>query len=151
MSGLAFEDNFDECWKDIEIYVGSMLDKITDEKTTKDCLKDIGKHIKENVKRYAPKRSEHPSYSDFKKSEYKHIVDDIKAVVRKSRTTGQYYVSVRGGKTTGYKWLWINNGHVATNGDFIQGTRFVDKAEEASQDGVNQIVDRYIKGALDNK
>lgn len=151
MGGLTFSDNFEESWSDIERYVGSLQEKLEDEKTIKSCLKSVGEHIKQNVKRYAPKHSQNPSYSDFNKSEYKHILDDITFVVKKSKSAGQYYVSVKGGKTTGYKWLWVNNGHVAQNGTFVQGTHFVDKAEQSSADGINEIVDNYIKEAMEKK
>jgi len=151
MSGFTINDNFEESWADIEKYVGSLQDRLEDEKTIKTCLKEVGNHIKQNVKRYAPKHSKNPSYSDLNKSEYKHILDDITYVIKKSKSAGQYYVSVKGGKATGYKWLWVNNGHVAKNGTFVQGTHFVDKAEQASADGINQIVDNYIKEAMEKK
>lgn len=151
MSGLKASDNFEEVWEDLEKYVGSLQDMLTDESKVKSCLKEIGTTIKQNVTRYAPRPSANPSYSDFKASEYKHIIDDIKFVVKKSKETGQYYVSVRGGKATGYKWLWVNDGHVTQSGDFVQGTHFVDKAEEGSTEAVNKIVDRYIKEALGKK
>lgn len=149
MGGFKIEDNFDECWTDIEQYVSEIQDKIGDEQSIKSCLREIGKYIQKAVKQYAPKRSTNPSYSDVSKSEYKHIMDDITYSVKKSRANGQHYVTIKGGKKTGYKWLWVNNGHVAKDGTNIPGNHFVDKAEKASEKGVQDIVDKYIKDALE--
>ena len=62
----------------------------------------------------------------------------------------QYYVSVRGGKWTGYKWLWVNDGHFSQKGNWVKGTHFVDKAEAAADNGINEIVDEYLKEALED-
>ena len=148
MSKLKFEDDFDESWKQVTEYVSSLQDKLEDDKKVKECLRKVGQHIQKLVKQFAPRPSKHPSYSDAGKGNYKHIVDDIKYTVRKSRANGQYYVSVHGGKWTGYKWLWVNDGHLTQNGDWVEGTHFVDKAETASQDGISEIVDEYLKEAL---
>lgn len=148
MGSFEVVDDFQEQWTDIEKYVGSLQDKITDERKIKDCLKEIGKYIARFVKQYAPSRSSNPSYSDAGKGNYKHIVDDVKSSVRKNRFNRQYYVSVHGGKWTGYKWLWLNDGHMMKNGRWVPGTHFVDKAEKASADGVDDIVDKYIEEAF---
>lgn len=151
MGGLKIEDDFDESWEDIKKYVSSLQNKIEDENKIKSCLREIGKHIQKYVKQYAPKPSKNPSYSDAGKSNYKHIIDDIKYNVKKSRSNGQYYVSVHGGKWTGYKWKWVNDGHFTTAGTWVSGTHFVDKAEQSSEDGINEIVDKYLKEALGNE
>lgn len=148
MGSLEFVDDFEEQWSDIEAYVGSLQYKITDEKKLKSCLREIGKHIARFVKQYAPSRTQHPSYSDVGKGEYKHIVDDVKYSVKKSKLTKQLYVSVHGGKWTGYKWLWVNDGHVMRDGTWVPGTHFVDKAEKASDDGIDDIIDQYIEEAF---
>jgi len=149
MSGFKIEDDFQEQWEDIQHYIGSIQDKLEDDNAVKACLREIGNCIKKAVKQYAPKRSQNPSYSDSGKGNYKHIVDDITYNVKKSRSSGQYYVSVHGGKWTGYKWLWVNDGHVATNGTKVPGNHFIDKAEKASEKNVQDIVDKYIKSALE--
>lgn len=149
MGGLSFDDDFEEQWLSVEKYIGSIQDKLEDETTIKSCLRDIGNVIKKYVKQYAPRPSEHPSYSDAGKGNYKHIVDDIKSSVKKSRANGQYYVTVHGGKWTGYKWLWVNSGHVDEQGNKIEGCHFVDKAEVASEKDIETIVDKYIKDAME--
>lgn len=145
MSDFKVVDDFQEQWSDIEKYVGSLQDKITDEKKLKECLREIGKYIARFVKQFAPPRTDHPSYSDAGKANYKHIVDDVKVSVKKNKFTKQSYVSVHGGKWTGYKWLWVNDGHVMKDGTLVAGNHFLDKAEKASEDGINDIVDKYIE------
>lgn len=151
MGGINITDDFDEAWKDVEQFVGSIQDKIADEGAIKRCLKEIGQEIQKNVRRFAPRRSQKPSYSDAGKNQYAHIMDDITYNVKKSKASKQYYVSVHGKKWTGYKWLWVNDGHVMKDGTWVSGNHFVDKAEAASSDAVNTIVDKYIKDALEGK
>ena len=151
MGGLNITDDFDEAWKDVQEFVGSIQDQITNEGAVKRCLREIGKEIQKIVKKFAPKRSKHPSYSDAGKDQYAHIIDDITFSVKKSRTTKQHYVSVHGRKWTGYKWLWVNDGHLTKDGEWVEGCHFVDKAEAASAEVVNTIVDKYIKDALEGK
>ena len=148
MGGIQFVDDFQRQWGDVEKYVGSLQDKIADEKKLKSCLKAIGNHIARFVEHYAPARSSNPSYSDAGEGNYKHIVDDVKVSIRRNKFNKQYYVSVHGGAWTGYKWLWVNNGHVTRNGTPVPGNHFVDKAEIASEDGINRIVDMYIEDVL---
>lgn len=150
MGGFSINDDFDEAWKDIETYVGSLQD-ILDESKLKKLFKEIGAAVAKAVKRYAPKRSQNPSYSDAGKGQYKHIIDDIGYSVKKSRSTKQWYVSIHGKKWTGYKWLWVNDGHLTTDGDWVEGCHFVDKAEAASSAEVDQIIDKFLKDALEDK
>lgn len=150
MAGLKFEDDFEKNWDDIQKFVGELQNKVSDEKLIKRMLREIGKYIKEVVHKYAPARSANPSYSDAGMDNYKHIVDDITFSVKRSKSEDNHYVSIKGGKWTGYKWLWVNDGHVAQDGTFVPGCHFVDKAEKASTDGVNEIVEKYVKEALRN-
>lgn len=132
-----------EEWKDIEHYVANLQNKMNDNELKK-VLRKIGAQVKKKVKQYAPNKTQNPSYSDFGEGEYKHIKDDITYKVKKS-SSGQLYVSVKGGKTTGYKWHWVNEGHIAQNGHFIPGTHFVDKAEASASDDINDAVDKFME------
>jgi hypothetical protein len=138
MSGLKMTTNGDEVLADLTEYVGQIQDKLDDD-TIKECLREIGKTIKGYVRQYAPKRS---------KKNQTHIIDDIKSSVKKSKTTGNYFVTVSGGPGSGYRWNWVNGGHVAANGRFVEGNHFVDKAEKACEPEVMTIVDKYIERAL---
>ena len=42
MGGMKITDDFDESWKDVQEFVGSIQDIITDEGAVKRCLKEIG-------------------------------------------------------------------------------------------------------------
>lgn len=136
----------DEGWRKIEDYVGNLQNKMNDENLRK-VLRKIGTVTKKKVQQYAPEHSTAPSYADFSEGEYKHIKDDIKFVVKKS-STGELYVSVRGGKTTGYKWLWVNDGHIAQDGSYVPGTHFVDKAEATAEDDINRTIDAFMEDIL---
>lgn len=150
MGGFSINDDFQEQWKDIETYVGSLQD-ILDENKLKKMFKEIGAVVAKAVKRYAPRRSQNPSYSDAGKGQYKHIMDDIGYSVKKSRSTNQWYVSIHGKKWTGYKWLWVNDGHTTKEGTWVEGNHFVDKAEAASSTEVDKIIDGYLKEAIGDK
>ena len=91
------------------------------------------------------------AYSDAGKGQYKHIMDDIGYSVKKSRSTNQWYVSIHGKKWTGYKWLWVNDGHTTKEGTWVEGNHFVDKAEAASSGEVDKIIDGYLKEAIGDK
>lgn len=136
----------DDGWRELEEYVGTLQTKM-DDKTLKQVLRKVGQAMKKKVLQYAPGKTQNPSYADFNQSEYKHIREDITYKVRKS-STGQLYVSVKGGKTTGYKWHWLNEGHIAQNGRFVPGTHFVDKAEASSADDINEAIDEFLEDIL---
>lgn len=151
MGGIKISENFDEVMVSIRQEVALIQKELEDDKAVRQCLKNIGKALQKHVKKFAPNHSLHPSYSDvYSKSMYKHIKDDVQYSVKKSRLSKQLYVSVHGGDWTGYKWLWVNDGHTTQKGEWIPGTHFVDKAVSASQDEISQIVDEYIKEALGN-
>lgn len=136
----------DEGWKEIEDFVGSLQNKMNDENLKK-VLRKVGKAAKKKVQQYAPERSQDPSYSDFGKGRYKHIKEDINYVVKKTEL-GDMYVTISGGKTTGYKWQWVNDGHIAQNGRYVPGTHFIDKAEAAMGDDINKAVNDFMEDLL---
>lgn len=130
-------------WLDIGTEI-ERLHSIADEKEQKKVLREVGTCIKKYVKQYAPDKTNKPSNG----KEYKHIKDDVTFQVKKSKDNDNLYVSVKGGKTTGYKWVFLNNGFTDRGGHFHNGTQFVDKAETASEQEVSKIIDDYIKEVL---
>lgn len=106
------------------------------EKHHKEVLKKIGEAVKKNV----------VAVSNAVRSDEDqiHIADDV--TIKVSRTKNkQPYVSVKGGRLTGYKWIFVNDGHYAANGKFVPGNHFVDIAAQASEHEVDTIVDAYMK------
>ena len=73
-----------------------------------------------------------------------------KETVRKDKS-GNYYVSVRGGKMTGFKWGPVSDGHIARDGTtFVQGDHFMQRAVSASAGDVDRMIDAMIKEIVDD-
>ena len=125
-------------WNDIVVDVSKLAD-VMEESQLRKALKEIGNCIMKYVKQYAPSPSD---------ESHTHIKNDIKMHVKKSKQSKELYVSVLGGRDTGYKWNFINKGFTDRKGKFHEGNHFVDRAERASESEVNDIIDKYIKSAL---
>lgn len=114
-------------------------------------LRKIGSSVKKNVVRFlhnsdveARAKEIMPGNYDGSRP-YVHMKDDVKTTVKKDKM-GEYYVSIKGGKMTGFKWGPVSDGHIARDGStFVSGTRFMDRAVEASANDVDKIVDDMIR------
>lgn len=83
--------------------------------------------------------------SGIKKAEYTHMQDDIQAVVKKDKN-GRLYVRVQGGKKTGYKWRFLNDGAITKEGTvLVQATHFLEKSVKDSQSEVDSEADKLIE------
>ena len=114
-------------------------------------LKKIGNSIKKNVIRYIrvsdiEQRAKNVQPSNYDGSKpYVHMRNDVKSSVR------NYYVSVRGGKMTGFKWGPVSDGHIARDGTtFVQGDHFMQRAVSASAGDVDRMIDAMIKEIVDD-
>ena len=114
------------------------------------CLNKIGAVIKKNVKKHLSKSNiearldEEPKNYDGSRP-YVHMKDDVKSSVRKNKM-GDLYVSVRGGKLTGFKWHMLNNGHLSKDGKtFVPGTKFIDHAIQDSEGEVGTLIDEMLR------
>lgn len=131
-------------WKDTEGLDSiskeiALLRNATDDKQLRQVLNEIGKYVKGVVRKYAPKASD---------KRQTHIIDDITYKVGKTKTSKELYVSIKGGKDTGWRWVFVNNGFTDRGGNFHEGNHFVDKAEADSEKGVEEIINRYLKDIL---
>lgn len=112
-------------------------------------LRNAGKILKNNVKAVmrrsdveeAAVKVEPKNYDSSRP--YVHMQDEVSYKVKKSKT-GALYVSVRGGKMTGYKWHLVNDGTINTN-----PTHFIEAAESRSEAEIEKAIDVMIKEALD--
>ena len=118
-------------------------------------LRKVGNAIKKNVLRYmrtsdVEQRAKEVSPSNYDGSRpYVHIKDDVKSSVRKDKL-GNYYVSVRGGKMTGYKWGPVSDGHIARDGTtFVPGNNFMGRAVNASEPEVDKLINDMLKKVAD--
>ena len=113
-------------------------------------LSKIGPAIKKNVIRYLHRsdiedrlESEPRNYDGTRP--YVHVKDDVRFAVKKNKE-GRLYVSVKGGKYTGYKWHQLNDGHIARDGKtFVPGTKFMDRALQASEGDIESALHDLMK------
>lgn len=126
--------NYQESIKDISTLITKMHDAPAKEERA--ALRRIGDAVKHNVE-VTVRRSN----KVYTKPGYGHIADDVTYVIRKSKADRNLYVSISGGKNTGWKWHFVNNGHVATNGRYVAGSRFADIATVKSEAEISKIVD----------
>lgn len=115
------------------------------------ALLKAGKAIVTKVKKILPRskiedrfRNMSPHYQYNKSQGYIHMADDVKAKVRASKK-GDLYVSVGGGKYTGYKWLWIDEGWTMRDGKFHPGIHFIDRAVSESETDIESAIDSLIE------
>lgn len=114
-------------------------------------LRKIGTSVKKNVVRLLHESDVETRAKEIRPGNYDgsrpyvHMKDDVKSTVKKDKQ-GEYYVSIKGGKMTGFKWGPVNNGHIARDGTtFVPGTHFMDRAVQASSGDVDKIVDELLR------
>ncbi len=120
----------------------------------KKALRKTGAIIKKNVIKHlhssgieARLKSEPRNYDGS--TPYVHIKDDVSYTVRKNKQ-GDHYVSVKGGKFTGYKWGPLNDGHIARDGKtFVPGTKFMERALQASEGEVESVIHEMLRKVVD--
>mgnify|MGYP000855192531 CR=1 FL=1 len=113
-------------------------------------LSKTGAAVKKNVVKYLHRsdiegRMESEPRNYDRTRPYVHVKDDVKFTVKKDKM-GNLYVSVKGGKYTGYKWLQLNDGHIARDGKtFVPGTKFMDRALQASEGDIESAIHDLLK------
>lgn len=124
------------------------------ESEEKKFLSRTGSAIKGNVVRYLH-RSGIESRLDIDPKNYDgsrpyvHIKDDVRFTVRRNKQ-GDLYVSVKGGKYTGYKWGFLNDGHIARDGKtFVPGTKFMERALQVSQGDISNALHDIMKKVVE--
>lgn len=142
---MESEINYEDAMRGMIDDIGNMLNKVENNKA---CLQKIGRVIKLEVETKAPISDKEFYYTSGCKYPNTHIKDDVIYKVKKS-STGENYVSVSGGQKTWPKWHLVNDGHVATNGDWVEGTHFVDKIALGVEDLIDDIVVDFVKGCLE--
>lgn len=114
-------------------------------------LRKIGNAVKKNVVRFlhdsdVETRAKMVPPSNYDGSRpYIHMKDDVR-VKLKTDKNGIRYVSIRGGKFTGYKWHFIDQGHISRDGlKFVMGNNFIGRALSASEKDVDAAIDNMVK------
>lgn len=137
---------YESAFREINDMLQNIPEKLRDGE--KPLLRQIGKSIKENVERNLSRSDVEEKAKKIQPSNYDgsipyvHMRDDVKAEVKKSKE-GDLYVIVKGGKMTGYKWNFLNNGTV-----HMAATNFMDKAIIESEKDVESQIDGFLKRSI---
>lgn len=142
-ASIDYENSIQDLQKDIS----AMLDTL--EEGVEPCLKQIGSVVSVEVERTAPRSDSEYYWYKGEKRQNTHIADDVVYKVKKKTYKHGPYVSISGGKKTWPKWVLANDGHVAENGKFIPGNHFVEKSAKASEEKVDGLINRLIKGVIE--
>lgn len=121
--------------------VQNLLEKMKDvaEKEQKSVLKRIGDIIKKSVVKNMKFRS------GISKSEYVHMQDDVQVSVKTSKY-GKLFVQVAGGKKTGYKWRFLNDGAIDNRGNvLVQATHFMESAINDAESEISKEIDTLLE------
>jgi len=140
--------NYQDAVNNLQNDVSKMLE--TADNTVNKSLKEIGMVLSVAVSKNAPRSNNDYYWSNGVKKQNTHIADDVTYKVGKAKRTKTPYVSVSGDKSTWPKWIVANDGHVATNGKFVPGNHFVEISAAASETYVDNIVNNFMKGIVDN-
>lgn len=145
--------NYNEELSELDSMISNMPKQLENQEKT--VLQRIGASVKKSVEKYLynsniEQRAKETLPSNFDGSRpYVHMKNDVKYNVKKSKD-GRLYVSVRGGRFTGYKWHLLNDGHFTKGGSFVQGTNFMDKAISNSSGEVERIIHDMMKKVVDS-
>lgn len=109
---------------------------------------DIGAILKLQVENALPRSEKTEDVRKGTRKTHVHLKDDVKYWVGIAKSSGQRYVSVFGGKFTGYKWGWINDGHLDEDRNQIQGIHFLEKALGRAEGMIDETIDEYLQDAV---
>lgn len=147
---VTFE--YEKQLKEIENMISGMPDLI--EKEERSMLRKIGKAVQKyvirNLRLHRMTEKEIEGRKNYDRTmPYKQMDDDVKVEVRKSKE-GDLYVSVKGGKYTGYKWHFLNDGTRNQDGTLhTLATHFMDKALNQAAVEIEKIVESVIRKVTD--
>lgn len=110
---------------------------------------DIGAILKLQVENALPRSDKEVDVRKSTRKKHIHLKDDVKYWVGKSKRTGNKYVSVFGGKDTGYKWGWVNDGFIhAKSKNHVPGIHFLEKALSRAEGMIESTIDDYLEDAV---
>lgn len=127
---------YGETFENINREIRKTMDIVGEEQENK-ILKACGDAIKKKVIENMPEKSE---------ISHTHMRDDVKVKVRYGRDVGKY-VSIGGGKETGYKWHFLSDGYTDPAGRWHSGNGFVEKAVNQAESDIGSILDRAVSEA----
>lgn len=132
---------------DFTYEIEQMLSKMPKEieKNEKTLLKKCGEIVQKNLKRYLTRSNRKNPKNYDKTTPYIHIIDDIKVTVKKSKY-GHLFVKIAGGKKTGFKWRFLNDGAIDERGNILNvATHFMEHALEDSSNEINEEINKMME------
>lgn len=115
------------------------------EKEQKNFLKNCGQIIKNHVIKSMERNK---MRSKINRKDYIHMIDDIKVNIKKSKS-GNQFASVGGGKNTGYKWRFLNDGAIDQRGNVLnEANHFMEEAiidsEKEIESELNKMCEKVV-------
>jgi len=112
------------------------------------ALFEIGAILKLQIEKSLPKSNKEQEKRKGRTRQHTHLVDDVKYWVGTAKKSGQKYVSAFGGRDTGYKWGWVNDGYIhAGSKTFVPGIHFLEKALDRSEGMIEDAIDDALEEA----
>lgn len=139
---MNIDINFKDVLSSIEQEFKDVTNTLIDNRKT--IARDIVKVVRKNVEKELPQSDPNAPSKNYDGTRYVHMRKDIKTAIR-DRSDGATYMTIRGGKYTGYKWHMVNNG--TSNS---RATHFIDKAMDKSNDEINSIINDAVRKAVNN-
>ena len=123
------------------------LKDLTDD-SMETALFEIGAILKLQIEKSLPKSKKEQEKRKGRTRQHTHLVDDVKYWVGTAKKSGQKYVSAFGGRDTGYKWGWVNDGYIhAGSKTFVPGIHFLEKALDRSEGMIEDAIDDALEEA----
>lgn len=123
------------------------LKDLTDD-SMETALFEIGAILKLQIEKSLPKSNKEQEKRKGRTRQHTHLVDDVKYWVGTAKKSGQKYVSAFGGRDTGYKWGWVNDGYIhAGSKTFVPGIHFLEKALDRSEGMIEDAIDDALEEA----
>lgn len=138
--------SYEEVLAGIQVDISRLLQLAEDKR--KAALDKIGIAVEAAIKSTVPRSDKEFYWYERKKRENVHIADDIEHRIKKAKGSNELYVTISGGEKTWQKWLVVNDGHSTSNGKFIPGNYFADKAVVKAENEIDDIVDSFLQGVV---
>ncbi|WP_312373010.1 HK97-gp10 family putative phage morphogenesis protein [Lachnoclostridium sp.] len=138
--------NWNNCFFEISDLIGMIPDSIADNE--EESLVEMAVVVKNNVENRLDRSKLDDTAKNYDGSKpYKHMKDDVKYTVKRDKSGG-LYAKIQGGKNTGYKWRFLNDGTVRNGKIHTRATHFIDHALSDSSHDVDNIINRTINKSI---
>lgn len=143
---MKAELNFNNCFFEISEMIGKIPNNIAINE--EDALDKMAVVVKRNVESRLNRSSLDDDAKNYDGSKpYKHMKDDVKYSVSRDRSDG-LYAKIQGGKKTGYKWKFLNDGTVKNGKIHTRATHFMDFALKDSEHDIEIIINNTINKSM---